>query len=587
MSAPHSLPLAGRSRGPGPASTTLALLLAALMVLFFLVPLVLAIGSGFMHDDRFSLYWFGRVVSNEVLIAGLRNSGILAVCTTLACLAIATPLAVIHSRCKFAGRGLLGVMVLVPMILPPFVGALAMRRLFSQFGIVNQLLAKIGLLDFSQSLPPDWLGSGFGGIVFLQALHLFPILYLNASAALANVDPTYAQAARNLGAGPLRTFWSVTLPLMRPGLFAGGTIVFIWAFTDVGTPLIMGFDALTPVTIFKELARADTGGRTYSLVFVMLAGSVTLYILGKFFFGRSSAGESTKASIAAESRKLGFVGTLGAWAAFGVVITLAALPHAGVVLTALADRWVNTILPHEFTLKHLAFVVQHPATHNSLINSIKYAGLSTALDIVLGGLAAWLIVRTRVRGRSILDGVLMLPLAVPGLILAAGYVALTAKNWTGGDFGQWLHNMRPTKDPFFLLVIAYAVRRVPFMVRGVSAGLEQVPTTLEEAARNLGSGRAGAVVRITLPLIAANIIAASVLTFAFAMLEVSDSLILAQTQEFYPITKQIYELATSTGSPETGYQAAALGVYGMALLATTMAVAGALLGKKLGAIFRA
>ncbi len=566
---------------------TLAVLLVVLMAVFFLVPLALAIGSGFFHDDRFSLYWFGRVVSNDVLVHGLCNSVLLAVCSTLACLAIATPLAVIHSRCKFVGRGLLGVLVLVPMILPPFVGALAMRRLFSQFGIVNQLLAKIGVLDFAHSLPPDWLGSGFAGIVFLQALHLFPILYLNASAALANVDPTYAQAARNLGAGPLQTFWRITLPLMRPGLFAGGTIVFIWAFTDVGTPLIMGYDALTPVTIFKELARADSGGRTFSLVFVMLAGSVTLYILGKFFFGRSSGVESTKASIATETRKLGAIGTLGAWTAFGVVIAFAALPHVGVVLTALADGWVNTILPHRFTLKHLAFVIQHPATHNSLVNSVRYAGLSTALDIVLGGLAAWLIVRSRVRGRHLLDGVLMLPLAVPGLILAAGYVALTAKNWTGGDWGAWLYDMRPTKNPFFLLVIAYAVRRVPFMVRGVCAGLEQVPTTLEEAARNLGSSRAGAFVRITLPLITANIIAAGVLTFAFAMLEVSDSLILAQTQEYYPITKQIYELATSTGSPETGYQAAALGVYGMALLAGTMAVAGALLGKKLGAIFRA
>ena len=82
-------------------------------------------------------------------------------------------------------------------------------------------------------------------------------------------------------------------------------------------------------------------------------------------------------------------------------------------------------------------------------------------------------------------------------------------------------------------------------------------------------------------------VAAGVLTFAFAVLEVSDSLILAQTQDYYPITKQLYELATSTGSPETGYQAAALGVYGMALLGGSMALAGAVLGKRLGAIFRA
>lgn len=489
-------------------------------------------------------------------------------------------------------------LLLLPMILPPFVGALSMRRLFSQFGVMNQLLERAGLLDFAKSLPPDWLGSGFAGVVFLQTLHLFPILYLNASAALANVDPTLTQAARNLGAGPWQAFRRVTLPLMRPGLFAGGTIVFIWAFTDVGTPVILNYERLIPVRIFKYLARENPSGLTYSLVVAMLGGSVGLYILGKAIFGRSAASESGKASIAAEARRLGPAGTAGAWLLFGTVIALAVLPHVGVALAAVAQRWVNTILPQGYTWKHLAFVVMHPDTCRSLLNSLKYAGLSTAADLAMGTLAAWLIVRARFRGRTALDGLMMLPLAVPGMILAAGYVAMTAKNWfaalphgAGGfwlwNIGEWLVSIGPTKDPFLLLVIAYAVRRAPFVVRSASAGLEQAPLALEEAARNLGSSGVGAFWRITLPLITANLVAAGVLTFAFAMLEVSDSLILAQTPNYYPITRQLYELATSTGSPETGYQAAALGAYGMALLGGSMALAGAILGKRLGAIFRA
>jgi iron(III) transport system permease protein len=412
------------------------------------------------------------------------------------------------------------------------------------------------------------------------------------------VDPTFTQAARNLGAGPLRAFWRVTLPLMRPGLFAGGTIVFIWSFTDVGTPAVLNFEHLIPVRIFKALGRADTGGITYCTVFVLLASSVGLYVLGKGLFGRSAAAESAKASIASETRRLGLAGTLGAWLLFGAVIVLAALPHAGVILTAIADRWVDSVLPNGYTWKHLAFVVNHPATWRSLVNSLQYAGISTVLDILLGTLAAWLIVRARVRGRTLFDGLMMLPLAVPGLILAAGYVALTAKNWFGGlphgpgsvglwNLGEWLVSIGPTKNPFALLVIAYTIRRVPFVVRSASAGLEQVPLALEEAARNLGSSRVGSFWRVTLPLIAANLVAAGVLTFAFAVLEVSDSLILAQTQNYYPITKQLYELATSTGSPETGYQAAALGVYGMVLLGGAMGLAGGILGKRLGAIFRA
>jgi len=562
-----------------PLPVLVACVVAAGLVALLIVPVVLAIGSGFVLEGSPSLYWFGRVLTNRALMDQLANGLLLATVTTAVSMLLAVPLAVIRARCRFRGLGVLGLLVLVPLILPPFVGAISMRRLLGQFGVLNLILMKAGLIDAARALPPDWLGSGFAGVVILQSLHLFPILYLNASAALANIDPAYSQAARNLGASPLRTFFRITLPLMRPGLFAGGTIVFIWSFTDIGTPAVIGYEHLAPVTIFRELLNTDVNPRTYSLVFILLSGSVTLYVLGKFLFGRATAQDATKATIAAETRKLGPLGTLGAWALFGVVILLAALPHVGVVLMALAGRWINTILPEAYTLRHMTFVVTNPETYRSILNSLKYAGVSTAIDVVVGFTVAWLIVRSRVVGSTLLDALAMLPLAVPGLILAAGYVALTA---TGP-----LKAIGPTENPFVILVIAYSVRRLPFCVRGISAGLEQVPEALEEAARNLGASKRRAVLRVTLPLIAANVIAAAVLTFAFAVLEVSDSLVLAQTSDYYPITKQVYRLATSTGSPEARNQAAALGVYGMALLAGTMGLATALLGKRLGAIFRA
>ncbi len=554
----------------------IALLLAA----FLLAPIALVIAQGFMHQGKASLYWFSRVAGNEILVGQMVNGMALAACATLACLVLAVPLAVVRTRCRFLGAGVLSALLLVPLILPPFVGALSMKRLMAPYGAVNLLLAQLGLIDTSAGPPADWFGTGFVGVVVLQTLHLFPILYLNASAALANVDPAYVQAARNLGASPLRAFFSVTLPLMRPGLFAGGTIVFIWSLTDIGTPLLLGFEEVIPVTVFKGLGVDDVSPRTYSLVFIMLAASVALYVLGKFVFGRGGPAESSKATIAAEVRRLGTLGTLGAWVLFGTVVFLALLPHAGVILTAVSAHWVNTVLPTEYTMRHLEYVITRPDTYNSILNSLAYAGTSTAVDLVAGAVVAWLLVRGRLRGRTALDGLVMLPLAVPGLILAAGYVAMTVK-------GSPLYNMGiSTKAPFVLLVIAYAVRRLPFVVRGVSAGLEQVPEALEEAGRNFGASRLGAILRITLPLVAANVIAAGALTFAFAMLEVSDSLILAQSQQFYPITKEIYKQAAS-GNVDAANIASALGVYGMVLLGGTFALAGALLGKKLGAIFRA
>jgi len=563
----------------GPVPAFLNSLLYAFIIAFLIIPVMLSISKGFLSDGKLSLYWFGRVVGNSILMGELGNGLLLAVFTTLLCLIISVPLAILRAKYVFPGQNVLSLLILVPLILPPFVGAISMKRLLGQFGVFNLLLDNIGIIDFSNGLPPDWLGSGFGGVVILQSLHLFPILYLNTSAALANIDPTYSQAARNMGASPIKTFFKITLPLLRPGLFAGGTIVFIWSFTDVGTPAILGYDHLTPVTIFKELANAEINPRTFSLVFIMLGGSLTFYLFGKFLFGQSFTGESSKATVTTESHKLGMVATFFSWLLFGSVIFLAILPHIGVLLLAIADKWVNTVLPETYSIRHLVFVITNSDTMNSILNSLKYAGISTAVDIVLGSIAAWLIIRTRVYGKTILDSMCMMPIAIPGLILAAGYVAMTAP-------GTWLEEIGPYRNPFIILVIAYSVRRLPFVVRGVSAGLQQVPESMEEAARNLGASRFKAGVKITLPLISANIIAAGVLTFAFAMLEVSDSLMLAQTSEYYPITKEIFRLAKSTGSPEATNQAAAMGVYGMGLLGGTMCLASVLLGKKLGMIFR-
>jgi iron(III) transport system permease protein len=553
--------------------------LLAILAVCLLGPIYEAIRAGFRREGAWTLDWLLMAVGDNRTLRQLMNSCVLALATTFVSLLIAVPPAVLRARYTFRGQGVLGVLLLLPMILPPFVGALAMRRLLGQFGSLNLLLEQMGVLDFSRALPPDWLGAGFVGVVLLQALHLFPIVYLNASAALANLDPAYIEAARNLGASPWQAFRRVTLPLIRPGLFAGGTIVFIWSFTDIGTPLIMGYNDLAAVSIFKGLLKSDPGPMVFATVFVLLSSSVALYVLGKYVFGRDIGAQGTKASIAAQPRPLGGAATLGAWALIGGIVVLAVLPHVGVVLTAVSAKWVNTVVPSDYTLRHLAFVLERPETTNSIVNSLKYAGASTVVDLVLGCLAAWLIVRSRVWGRTLLDALVMLPLAVPGLILAAGYVAMTAK-------GTWFEAIGPKNNPFWILVIAYSMRRLPFVVRGVTAGLQQVSPALEEAARNLGASRTRTAFSITLPLILANVIAAGVLAFAFAVLEVSDSLILAQLPKDYPITKQIYAQAVS-GNTDAANIASALGVYGMVFLGGTLALAAALLGRRLGAIFRA
>jgi iron(III) transport system permease protein len=133
-------------------------------------------------------------------------------------------------------------------------------------------------------------------------------------------------------------------------------------------------------------------------------------------------------------------------------------------------------------------------------------------------------------------------------------------------------------------VVAYAIRRLPFMVRAAVAGLQQTSVTLEEAASNLGAPPFCVLRRVTLPLIAANVIAGALLAFAFSMLEVSDSLMLAQKIEYYPITKTIFELFQLMGIGR--FLASALGVWAMVFLSVTIIGSSLLLGKKMGALFK-
>ncbi len=551
---------------------------ATFLGLFFAWPLVLTLQRAFFDaDSHFTLAYIGEVFKNPIYLEGLRNSFFLGLATTTVTLLIALPLALISDRFDFPGKKALTAVVLVPMILPPFVGAIGLRQMFGQFGAFNALLQHIGLLAPGHTV--DWLGGGqFWGVVLVQSLNLYPILFLNLTAALANVDPAMEEAAANLGCTGFRRFRRITLPLIMPGVFAGGTIVFIFAFTELGTPLVFDYTRCASAQIFQSIKEISGNPMPFALVAVMLSATLLLYLTSKFVFGRSQHAMMAKATTAGGARTLrgapAWLCTLG----FTGITLFALLPHIGVVLVSFSGDWYHSVLPGQFTTEHYQAALGHYLTVPSIINSLKYASLSVAFDIVLGLAIAYVIVRTKLPGRSLLDALAMLPLAVPGLVLAFGYLGMTQP-------GTLFEALNPGKDPTLLLVIAYAIRRLPYVVRSAVAGLQQTSETLEEAAQNLGCPPVRTLRRITFPLIAANVLAGGLLAFSFAMLEVSDSLILAQRQSDFPITKAIYELFNMIGDGK--YLAAALGVWAMCFLGLTIGIASKVLGKKLGALFRA
>ncbi|MDR1191951.1 MAG: iron ABC transporter permease [Verrucomicrobiales bacterium] len=555
-------------------------LLPLTVILFFAAflayPLCSLLAGAFWVKGEFSLRYFSLIFDNPFYRHCFANSALIAAWSTILSLGLALPLAWLFNRCAFPAKTLLNSLLLLPLILPPFVGAIGLRQFFTRYGTLNLLLEKTGLVSLSD--PPDWLGGGgFIGIIALESLHLYPILFLSVQAALANLDPTLREAAANLGARGWRVFRTVTLPLAWPGVFAGASIVFIAAFTDLGVPIMFNFQATVPSQIFNLVAQPDNP-MGYALVVVTLLLVSTLFLLGKKTGGGNYA-------MAMRSGSQALTVTLPrplALTVSGAVLALVAasvIPHLGVVLQSFSARWFMTALPTEWSGQFYAEVFHLDATTLSIRNSLFYSVCSMLLDLALGLGIAWLLTRGKFKGRALLDTVSMLPLALPGLVLAFAYYVTFSRP------GSPLSFLDPRDNPVPLLVIAYAMHRLPYIVRAAVAGFQQVSASLEEASANLGARAWQTFRRVSLPLIAANLVAGSILTFSFAMLDVSNSLILAQEDRFYPITKTIYALMGRI-TPTAPNIACALGVLALLLLAAALYLAAKLMGQKMGQLFR-
>ena len=558
----------------------LSLFLYAFFALFFIYPIYRVVVRGFTSQTgHFTFQYVELIFTDPQLLRGLINAVAVAVIVTTICLLISMPLAILSVRYEFPGRALLSGLMLAPLVLPPFVGAIGMRLILGRLGPLSVLLG------YGQGAGFDWLGRfRLFGIILIETLHLYPVLLLNLQAALANIDPTMEQAAANLGSR-WSVFRRITLPLIRPGIFAGCTLTLIWSFTELGTPLMFGFQTITPVQIFQQLTDVADNPLPFALVVVTLAVAAALYLIGKVVLGRSYDTAATKASIALTPKRLSGPRAFAACIPFILILVLALLPHISIILISITTtgQWYRSILPTSFTTSHYFAALTDDLALPSVAHSALYASLATATALFVGLGVAIIAVRSKLVDRGFIDALSMLPLAVPGLVLAFGYLAVSVslQQKYGRNLPLWLNVQ---EMPVVFLIIAYAARRLPYIVRAAAAGLEQTPIDLEQAAANLGATRTTVLRKITIPLILANLIAGSLLAFAFAMLEVSDSIILAQKAAYFPITRAILELFQRLG--DGIYIASALGVWAMLLLSLTLLAANSLLGKKMGAVFR-
>ncbi|HOK56002.1 MAG TPA: iron ABC transporter permease [bacterium] len=547
-------------------------ILLTLIFLFFLLFLVYPVSfiliQCFYNNGNFTLEILKIAITNYVIRKSIINSFILGIIVVLTTSIIGIPLAFIFDRLNFKGKSILRILFLLPMIASPFVGSIGIKQFLSRFGSFNILLIKLGILKN----PISWIGSGFLGIVILQTLHLYPIMFLNITASLNNYDISVEEASYNLGATGLQTFFKVIFPLILPGYFAASSIIFIWSITDLGTPLVFEFSNLVSVKIFYTLKDINTNPVGYALVFIILLLTLLLFIFTKRYLEKTPYTTGKTAIYVKEKnivgRKLFFL-----YLFLFFILFLSLIPHFTLIFYSFSKKWFFSILPAEYTGEYYKVVFAHRLTKTGIFNSLIYSSISTTIDIFLGFFIGYILARWKIKGKELLDILSMVPLVIPGIVMAFGYVA---------TFSNTI--LDPKNNPVFLIVLSYSLRRLPYLVRTTYSSFLQLDRGLEEASYSLGGDNIITFKKIIFPLVSPGLFAGGILAFAFSLMEVSCSLILAIREKFYPISKVIYTLAGRvTDGPNT---ATSLGVLGMLITGICLFISTKIFSKKIGEFFR-
>jgi iron(III) transport system permease protein len=397
---------------------------------------------------------------------------------------------------------------------------------------------------------------GLNGVIFVETLHYFPFILLNLSAALANIDSSMEESAQNLGSSGWRLFSRIVFPLALPGYVAGASLVFIKVFDDLGTPLVLNVtNMLAPQAYLRVTSIGIEDPIGYVICVILVTFSIAAMAGSWWFVKRRDYAVVSRGGAMAPRRRLTPWQTLLAYGWITLVLLLVLSPHLGILLLSFSKVWSFTVLPEQFTLAHYATVFEDST--RMIWNTFLYCGLAALFDVVIGTAIAYIVLRTTLPGRQLLDHLVTVALAMPGVVLGIGYLR-TFKGielpFGGGALtASWL-----------IFVLAYAVRRLPYALRSCVAALQQVHPSLEEAAENLGASRLATIRRVVVPLMAGGILAGFVTSFITAAVEISETILLTSRESLAPMSYGIYLYMQSIAGRGPG---AALGVIAVVLVA--------------------
>jgi iron(III) transport system permease protein len=526
----------------------------ALLVLVVLPLAFLAWGS-MTADGRLTLEHFREALSSRLYVQALRNSLVLGAWTAVLSVAIGLPLAWAAARTNAPARRFVHLTAVVAYVTPPYLTAIAFVNLFSpNAGLVNTFLRDVlGMPALTFNV------FSMSGLVLVTVIHTFPFVYLLAASALESVDASMEESAQILGAGRWRTACAVTLPLVAPAILSGALIAFVNAIALFGSQAIIGLPGRVftmPTRIYALFDYPPQYGlaSAMSLIFVAITAAA-LYLQRRYLARRSYVTLAGKGS-RPQRIDLG----RARWSVFAFCAAVFAVsvlaPYLTLLAVSLSKSWGLQFWDN-LTLKHYRFVLfEYDVTRRAIWNSLVLASAAATCAVLLGSLVGWIDLRTTLRARKALDYTSLIPLGLPGIVVAVALIQF------------WLRVPLPIYGTLVIILLAYTGRYVPLGVRAANAAFRQIDPSLEETARVTGAGWLRTFRSVTLPLARPGLFAGWLLVFIPALQELSASILLFSSESI-TLAVAVYNLY-ETGALEP---VAALSIVTMVIITVAVAVA--------------
>lgn len=509
----------GRAKPRKDVWLVISVVILALYALFMIYPLFMLLRNAVIDSGgQFTLDYFVKFLSKQYYLGTVLNSFKVSISATILTMVIGVPLAYFYNMYEIKGARFLQIIIILCSMSAPFIGAYSWILLLGRNGLITNFVKNLTGIK----LPSIY---GFGGILLVLCLQLYPLVFLYVSGALKNVDNTLLEASENMGCTGLKRFFTVIIPLCAPTIIAAMLMVFMRAFADFGTPLFIGEGYRTfPVEIYNSFM-SETGGDTHFASAVAVIAIIITAVI--FLFQRfvNSKFQFTMNALHPIERKKakGVKGVLIHLFCYGVV-TVAYAPQLYVIYTSFQNT-SGKLFVDGYSLN--SYVDAFSKLGNAIPNTFLIGGVALIIIVALSILVAYLVVRRSNIVSKFIDTLSMVPYVIPGSVVGIALI------------------MAFSSGPIVLvgtatiMIVALVIRRNSYTIRSSVATLQQIPMSIEEAAISLGSSKMKAFFKVTMPMMANGIISGALLSWIAIITELSTGILLYNWRTT-TLTIQIY-----------------------------------------------